>query len=303
MSLGKSFAKLGVLLAIGVATPPATQATTMFPEKFTCPVGGETFEDYVIGSYSTFGQRPDGRSYGTLPIYPIVECPGNGFLLFQDEFTKEEIAALEPLVASAEYQAMRTSETPNYRAWWLMTRLGRDPLELTSALLRASWESDHDRDRKARYQTAFVAAATGLARSSENAEPWFWYNLRASNALRELGQFVEAAALLDRIDQPALLPADPDQLEGARYLIDGLRVLIGERNGLSEPASLIPVREAAFRCVMHSPPLSPSEREACSGQEVMEEIAEFSVEDDAGRKLRGEAAVRYILERSAAAEG
>src|SRR5687768_1654397 len=92
-----------------------TAATTMSEQEFTCPVGGGKVQDYTICSYSSWGQRPDGRSYGTLPIYPIVECPGHGFLLFDEEFTEQEIALLEEAVESAEYQAMRSAETPHYR--------------------------------------------------------------------------------------------------------------------------------------------------------------------------------------------
>jgi hypothetical protein len=280
--------------ATGLASIPA-RATTTFEQDFVCPVGGEKFESYVIGSYSSWGQRPDGRSYGTLPIYPIVECPGNGFLLFQEEFTPEDIARLEPLVASAEFQAMRSIETPNYRVWWLRSKLGREPIELASSLLRASWESDQEFERKARYQAAFVAAATGLQRTDANAETWFWFNVRAANALRELGHFDQAALLLDRVDRPERLPTDPEQLEGARYLIDGLRKLVAENNPVPEPANLIPAREAALRCVVHRVAPSPSEQVACASAEVREAIAEFQVEDERGNDLTGEAAIRYIL--------
>ena len=27
----------------------------------TCPIGGETFSGWQMGSYSTYGERPDGR--------------------------------------------------------------------------------------------------------------------------------------------------------------------------------------------------------------------------------------------------
>ena len=29
----------------------------------TCPVGGERFEAFITGIYSTSGSRPDGREY------------------------------------------------------------------------------------------------------------------------------------------------------------------------------------------------------------------------------------------------
>lgn len=243
-------------------------ATTVFPTKITCPVGGEVFDGYAIGSWSSFGQRPDGRGYGTLPVYPLQECPGNGFVIFDETFTPDERTALAAAVASPEYRALRTSETPHYRAWWLIDRIGRNPYQATWQLLQASWESDENFDRKVRYQAAFIAAATGLKRDDEHADHWTLYQVRAANALRELGYFDKAAALLDRIDKPEFLPADADDAKGAKELIAGLRTLIVEANPVSTPANLIPDREAAQRCEIAIPPLTPIELTVCSKPEI-----------------------------------
>ncbi len=80
---------------------------------------------------------------------------------------------------------MRTTETQNYRAWWLRTAIGDDPYDLTGTLLAASWETDYDLDRKARCQAAFIAAAASLVRDDEaSAANWFWLRVRATNAER-----------------------------------------------------------------------------------------------------------------------
>jgi hypothetical protein len=291
--MNRKFFALALAGAASVASGPLG-ATTTFEQDFTCPVGGETFKGQVVASSSSWGQRPDGRSYGTLPIYPIVECPGNGFPLFDEEFTPAEIAMLEQAVASAEYQAMRASETPHYRTWWLAQKIGREPQQLISSLLQATWESDDDWERKARYQAAFIQAATGWARTDENARMWFWYNLRAANALRELGHFDQAAMLLDRIDRPDRLPTDASQLAGARKLIAGLRSLVAEQNPVPEPANLVPERIAAYRCVAHRVPLTPSEEAACETASVREAIDAYEIWDEDGDRLTGEAAIRFI---------
>jgi hypothetical protein len=260
----------GSLMLAAMAQPPAA-ATTVFSRKFTCPIGGEAFEDSVIGSYSTFGQRPDGRSYGTLPVLPLVECPGNGFLLFEDAFTPEEIAKLSPLVQGPEYQAIRHSETPYYRAWWLMRGLGREPERLASALLVASWEADGDPARKVRYQRAFLEAAGQIVPESEE---WFYYNLRAANALRELGEFSEAETLLTAVEASNGWPQDEDDREGARYLLEGLRLLAAEGNAHPEPTNLIPPMAAAERCMEETADRSPAERAACKKAEYEKAIAD-----------------------------
>jgi hypothetical protein len=286
--------------AIGFACGTAS-GTTMMEQQFICPVGGEKFEDFVIGSYTSWGQRPDGRSYGTLPIYPIVECPGNGFLLFEEEFSPQDVARLEPLVASAEYQAMRRAETPHFRVWWLMEKLGRDPYDRTGALLRASWESDEDTERKARYQTAFIAAATALTPTPEQAETWFWFNLRAANALRELGDFARAEAVLAEVAGNPW-PADEEEREGAEYLIEGLRPLIAEGNAVAEPTNLVPPRMAVERCTTQAAALSASEREACAtpaAREAIAEEAEYRAQEASGKF--GEATAEAIVAEAEAA--
>lgn len=285
-------------IAAGFAalTGGPARATTMFEQDFTCPIGGEEFSSYSIGSYSSFGQRPDGRSYGTLPIFPLTECPGNGFLLIQDEYTEGELALLGETVASAEYQAMRTGETSYYRAWWLLGKIGADPYRLASVLLRASWEADSRPELKARYQAAFVNAALALDPAAGADSEWFWLNLRAANILREQGRFDEAQALLATLDRPGTLPNDPDELEGARYLIDGLKELAAEANPFNEPTNLIPAREASFRCVIDRDALTGAEARACADTEILNEIADTEIDTDDGRELAGEAAIRYIAE-------
>lgn len=257
--------RIALALAIVALSAPAA-ATTFFEQKFTCPVGGKTFKAAVIGSSSSWGQRPDGRAYGTTPVWPMTECPDNGLILFEREFSRADIARLTPLVASADYQAMRKSDSQYYRAWWLKKNLGRDAFELTDTLLVASWEVDEWPEVKARYQQQFAAGAMALEWSEEKASPWFWLRLRAANALRELGRFDESAALLADIDRPGRLPADAEELKGARWLIDGLTALNADRNRASEPANLIPPRMAAERCKQGE--LSAAEIHACNSKDV-----------------------------------
>lgn len=236
-------------------------ATTYVPQKFSCPIGGEKFKSQVVASNSTFGARPDGMPYSPLPIYPLIECPKNGFILFDETFTPAEISQLEPLVASAEFQAMRTTETPHYRAWWLMRAVGRDAHALTGALLQATWEAGSNGALKTRYQAAFVEAAQALEHKPGKEQAWFWLNLRAANALRELGRFDAAREALDQIDKPELLPAEQEGRATARWLISGLRALATEGNRVAEPANLIPRYPAEERCKASD--LSASEIAAC----------------------------------------
>jgi len=271
--------------ACSVLTPPQAQATTMFPQKFKCPIGGEKFESYVIGSYSSWGSRPDGRSYGTLPIMPVTECPSNGFILIGDTYSKEEIATLTALVSSAEYQAMRKTETAHFRAWQEMKAIGRAPAALAGKLLEASWETDDDAGRKARYQRLYVEAVDALPRPAaakeggEDRKDWFFLNLRAANAQRELGDFAGAGTRLDllsqNLDYAGYGADEAEEKAGLEGFIAKLRRLVSENNGWFEPANLVPLDVAGKRCDMAEPALTPAEREVCDGSALAERKAEL----------------------------
>lgn len=100
------------LVAVGafLLQTPAS-ASTFAKEKFRCAVGGERFTATVQMSMTSFGQRPDGRLYST-GLAPLVECPGNGLVYYKASFEPAEVVRLAPLVASAEYQGLRRTDTP-----------------------------------------------------------------------------------------------------------------------------------------------------------------------------------------------
>jgi len=266
-----------VLLAALAAVPIPAGATTSYPQDFTCPVGGEKFQDQVIASHSSWGYRPDGRPYGTLPWVPLPECPGNGFLLFQDEFTPQEIAILTPLVESAEYQAMRTAETEHYRAWWLQRALGSaSAASLAETLLVASWQSDGQPARKARYQRAFVTAADAIRL---NDPAWLVLSLRSANARRELGDFAGAAALLRTAQTVrSAWPQEREELEATRAYAADLATLVAEANGAAEPVSMIPQEIGVERCAGKRSALFASERKLCTTPPFLAALAQRAAE-------------------------
>ena len=266
--MGDKMRKVILCAVVALAGSVPASATTLSPEDFVCPVGGEKFTADVIGSMTSWGQRPDGRRYGTSPIIPLTECPGNGFVYFKDKFSKPEVEQLTPLVLAADYQTMRKTESPFFRGWWLMSNTGQDPFDTSWMLLVASWDSDADPARKARYLRAFIDSARALAWSEEKRSTWFWLNLRAANALRELGEFESSAQLLISLDQASRLPTDADELKGARFLLDGLKALNTEKNVTPEPANLIPEMEAAHRCLTGEATLTASELKACQSADI-----------------------------------
>jgi len=274
----------------------AAHSTTFAEVEFECPVGGEKFTADVVVSNITFGQRPDGKPYSPLPVPPIVECPDNGLLLFEDEFSEEDLTILTAVVQSEEYQSMRTTETPHFRAFWLKGRLGRDRISQLGSLLQATWETDENYDRKVRYQARFVAEASGWQPGQEHRAAWFWYNMRAVNALRELGYFDKAAAHLSHVTLPENFPVDGEEARYGKLYADRIGALLKDRNPLVEPANLVPPDVAIFRCVVPQVPLTPAESHACSQAEIQTTIDEYEFKPKGSKKLRGESAVRAAAE-------
>ena len=249
-------------------------ATTFVPQSMVCPIGGETFEAEVIASNSYFGQRPDGMPYSPMPVIPVPECPGNGLILFQDEFSREELNLLTEAIAHPEFAVLREEHAQFYRIAWLQQRIGADSYDRATSLMIAGWQADGNADLKRQYQREFVAAASALDTLAGQEDAWFWLNLRAANALRELGRFDEAAALLLQLESSSALPQAEDERESALGLIQGLGRLVGEANPYPEPTNLIPPEMAAERCLAVNAALSAAERTACASDEVQEAISE-----------------------------
>ncbi|WP_299194778.1 hypothetical protein [uncultured Erythrobacter sp.] len=287
-------AAIAILAPLALLSPPVS-ATTVFEEEFTCPIGGEKFKANVVGSTSTFGQRADGRPYGGVAIWPIPECPENGLPLFEDEFDPVELAALEIAIATPDFRAMRENDTSRYRLFWLKREIGRPFSEQVGALYQATWQTDDNWDRRNRYRSEFVNLAMRWDKP-EGAEVrerdnWFWIQMRAVNAMRELGYYEEGLSRLAVVMQLENLPADEEAAENAKFYGEQIRRLLTEENPYPEPTNLTPARVAMFRCVAGSD-LTTVERERCDGTAIQDEIASFEFRPRGGGKLQGEDAIR-----------
>lgn len=118
-------------------------ASTIMQVKLTCPVGGEKFETVLAGSGTSYGQNLDFRPYGPIiSPWPVARCPSNGFIIYKDEFTNEELAQLKLFVASVHYQQMAKRHTNYYLIAQLLKYMNGSPEEIADALLKASWEAD-----------------------------------------------------------------------------------------------------------------------------------------------------------------
>ena len=236
---------LASTLAIWLGLSATALAGTPVSQQMTCALGGERFTHSTTASYITFGQRPDGKPYGSwrFPL-ALPECPKSGLVMYR-VFTKDERVRLPTLLSDPVFVELRQGQTPYYRAAWLEHALAPRSSVTAWLLLNATWEADDDSLRKARYQDEFIDAVTVLAPDAAPMER-FALQVRAANALRELGRFDQAAAALKAVPRQAL-DVDPDRLPWMVFLT-GLERAIARADRSPEPLDLIPTRIAAQYC-------------------------------------------------------
>lgn len=206
---------LGVLLA-ALAAPAA--AMTFMKVDYVCPIGGERFSASTMGSGTSFGHFLDGRAHGAIQSpWPLVECPGNGFLLFREAFDKTELEALGAYVQSADYQRLRGTETSYWRLAQLLRVIGAPAAEQAGALQRASWQAS-----PAQYPRYVAAASAAFARQCPDGQAardgqWLYCQMLLGEWERRLSRFEPARARFNGLlPQVEALVTGPDRERVAR---------------------------------------------------------------------------------------
>jgi hypothetical protein len=252
--------------AIAAAASPASAGKPV-TETMTCPIGGGSFPFTTTASYSTYGERPDGRPFGswTFPL-ALPECPDNGLVLYK-EYTPEEVAKLEPLVASEAYQALRKEDTSYYRAYWLMKAMGLGPERYLWALLQASWQAQDKPELRKRYLTELADASAAVPARPADLN-WIGMEGRAINALRELGRFDEASARLARVPLAGLAAAgdtpEAKTRRGWHSFFKAIGPAIERRDSSVEPLDMLPRTVAFGRCLDQADTLGEADKAFCA---------------------------------------
>ncbi|HEY7809677.1 MAG TPA: hypothetical protein VIA98_04790 [Allosphingosinicella sp.] len=269
--------------------PIAASAAAPVTQAMTCPIGGKAFDFTTGASYTTWGERPDGKPYGSAEFpTPLPECPDNGLVLYKD-YEPAEVAKLEPLVSSEAYQALR-QDVSYYRAYWLMKEMGVPAASRLLALQRAAWQVDGDQERRARYLTEFAEETAKLPAKPTDLN-WIGMEGRAVNALRELGRFDEALTRLEKLpasalEAPAVAGAEGKAAETARVrtawasFFKQLRLVIDRKDASPEPFELIPRRVWMERCISGKG-LSESQQAHCTAQAAIVDEARAKAEAEA----------------------
>lgn len=275
---------LALLLQTAPAPPPAPPVMPLGHHgsmvATTCPIGGETFEAWRSGTYSTYGARPDGKPYSYMPFpFPLPECPSNRLVMF-DDFSPAEVAKLATLIATPGYRALIASDVPYYRASWLAKRLGRPETQSLWLLLRAIWTvtpdamTPGDPALAERYQTEFAARVAALSTATAPAERRA-LSARGANALRQLGRFEEAEAMRRAAAAiPSAPGEDADEIRGWQNFLTGLAPVIAARDARIEPIALLGEMQQPLAC-LEAETLTSADREICDSADVAKAVAEL----------------------------
>ncbi|WP_313254986.1 hypothetical protein [Stenotrophomonas sp.] len=157
---------IGLGMMVSVLAAPAA-AMTFMKVDYVCPVGGERFSARTMGSGTSFGHFLDGRAYGAIKSpWPLVQCPGNGFVMFRETFSADEVRALDAYVQGEEYRRMRESETSYWLVSRLMQAIDAPADEQAGVLQRATWQAS-----PAQYPRYVAAAAAAFAEQCPDQRP------------------------------------------------------------------------------------------------------------------------------------
>jgi hypothetical protein len=223
-----------ILFAMPLLLATGAQATTIFPVDRVCPVGGESYKSFEIGSTSSFGMRLDFRRIGPAGHLPIYECP-NGFIPYKDEkeFTADDIAKLTPLVASAAFQDARANDMPSMRLVLEQRAVGGALDLIAYYTLKAAFEAEdagkEDLRQKHLAEAADAYDAFIAAHPAEN-KLWWIAKIEQAEIARQRGRFDEAIALAD-----ALTGQPPEDMEWATALVKQIRTAAEARQAAPQP--------------------------------------------------------------------
>lgn len=147
-----------LVLAISLLSAHNVNASTVSEVELKCPVGGKSFKTILAMSGTQFGQNLDLKPYGPIiSPWPVAKCPENGFVIYKNDFTKQELASITEYVLSNEYQSLQKVESNYYLIATLMKKQKSSNASIAFALLKATWEVESDK-RYAKYAAETLAA-------------------------------------------------------------------------------------------------------------------------------------------------
>ena len=311
---------LAALLSLPTGMAAASETPAAFDMRaFVCPIDGKTFSQDIGYPSLALVRFPDGSWLGDAAIdAQIPECPDNGLVLIPDfdspadssaltyrTYTPEQLARLPALVASEAYRAL-AAKGRYERALWLATELDLSAWTRWQLMVRGSWATIDPIERKRRV-TRIAEQGPALIDAIDVPEPQkSGARLLLANALRELGRFDAALAVLDAMVDAIPPDADLKDPDNTRALVGNIaqmRETIGYRDYDRFPVDLSYEKWASRVCAGQAlpPPYGPmtANAEAACARREREREADRAVSEEASRLQENPQELARKCERTA----
>ena len=167
-----------------------------------CPLDGTKFVATLDMSGTAFGQQLDAKKTGpTASPWALAVCPKDHFVLYQDEYSKAEIADLKKFVASDDYQKWVKDNPSYFLLAKLFEHVGKDKFAVGFAYLQASWQVDTE---PVPYRRAALESLDAFKKwlelpGSKDPERVQSAELFSGELERRLGDFDPARARFERL--------------------------------------------------------------------------------------------------------
>lgn len=138
--------KASTILLVFLATTSLANAVTLRNVEVICPLDKELFTAKSYASFTRSGWRLDGRPVilGSPSLPPLPVCPESGFVVYRDDFTKEEIKRIQYIVTTNEFKVIRSQKGNRFIVAYIAEQLKATSYDLGYYYLEASWEAEDD---------------------------------------------------------------------------------------------------------------------------------------------------------------
>ena len=191
-------------------------------EDFICPVDGIAFTQKLPAAGTAQGYMLDMQPFGDVKApAPMPACPRNGFVIYKDTFSAQEIEKIIPLLDTPAY---KQAPTP-YRAYLMMQKVG-EPLESQLRKLQeASWNGPDSYREQALRLLGPILAQDKLTDKARLHHLLFKAELE-----RRLGRFAQAQQTLQNAES-----LKPGSLKFYSGIIQCQRTLMQQNNRKTAP--------------------------------------------------------------------
>lgn len=181
----------------------------IYEEETECPVGGEKFKAYYLGTHSTYGRHLDWEpvSYMRFPV-PLPVCPSNGFVIAKKKYSKEELEKLKKVVESKTYKDLYAQKHATFYLYAKIKELNEEKFDDYWWLyLNATWEADNCKNKVRYKEYALETISAGKKRLAElkASEETYWVlKTVIADMYRRIGDFKSSKELVDKYGTPTL---------------------------------------------------------------------------------------------------